>query len=130
MIQQEFAAKAKTILEPDDNVIVLAVAGSWLTNELDEFSDLDLILVTNQKVSGDKSLMLDYAKRLGYRKGQSAYAVVINFSGKAFGYDNRDDKVQSFCIFALECLLCCCGNNPTRYRQCNTTSPIINKGKK
>jgi len=28
MIQQEFAAKAKTILEPDDNVIGLAVAGS------------------------------------------------------------------------------------------------------
>ncbi|HTN00038.1 MAG TPA: hypothetical protein VL088_14880 [Pedobacter sp.] len=65
MIQQEFADKAKTILELDENVIGLAVAGSWLANELDEFSDLDLILVTNQKVSGDKNLMLDYAKRLG-----------------------------------------------------------------
>jgi predicted nucleotidyltransferase len=65
MIQQEFADKAKTILEPDDNVIGLAVAGSWLTNEIDEFSDLDLILVTEQKISHDKNLMLDYAKRLG-----------------------------------------------------------------
>ena len=65
MIQAEFANRAKTILEPDDNVIGLAVAGSWLTNEIDEFSDLDLILVTQQKVSGDKNLMLDYAKRLG-----------------------------------------------------------------
>jgi predicted nucleotidyltransferase len=65
MIQQEFADKAKTILEPDDNVIGLAVAGSWLTNEIDEFSDLDLILVTRQKISTDKMLMLDYAKRLG-----------------------------------------------------------------
>ncbi|MFC3559611.1 hypothetical protein [Pedobacter jamesrossensis] len=65
MIQQEFANKAKTILEPDSNVIGLAVAGSWLTNELDEFSDLDLILVTKQKVSGEKNLMIDYAKRLG-----------------------------------------------------------------
>jgi hypothetical protein len=65
MIQAEFANKAKTILEPDDNVIGLAVAGSWLTNEIDEFSDLDLILVTRQKVSGDKALMLEYAKRLG-----------------------------------------------------------------
>ena len=65
MIQQEFAGKAKTILETDDNVIGLAVAGSWLTNEIDEFSDLDLILVTQQKISGDKNLMLDYAKRLG-----------------------------------------------------------------
>lgn len=34
MIQREFADKAKKILEPDDNVIGLAVAGSWLTNEL------------------------------------------------------------------------------------------------
>lgn len=65
MIQREFADKAKAILEPDDNVIGLAVAGSWLTNEIDEFSDLDLILVTKQKISNDKNLMLDYAKRLG-----------------------------------------------------------------
>jgi predicted nucleotidyltransferase len=65
MIQREFADKAKTIFESDDNVIGLAVAGSWLTNEIDEFSDLDLILVTKRKISNDKNLMLDYAKRLG-----------------------------------------------------------------
>jgi hypothetical protein len=65
MIQHEFANKAKTILEPDDNVIGLAVAGSWLTNELDDYSDLDLILVTRQKISDDKNLMLEYAKKLG-----------------------------------------------------------------
>jgi hypothetical protein len=65
MIQFEFAHRAKITLEPDDNVIGLAVAGSWLTNEIDEFSDLDLILVTEQKISHDKNLMLDYAKRLG-----------------------------------------------------------------
>lgn len=65
MIQQVFAYKAKSILEPDDNVIGLAVAGSWLTNEIDEFSDLDLIIVTKQKISDNKNLMLDYAKRLG-----------------------------------------------------------------
>ncbi|MFN8336369.1 MAG: nucleotidyltransferase domain-containing protein [Cyclobacteriaceae bacterium] len=65
MIQVEFANRAKTILEPDSNVIGLAVAGSWLTNDIDEFSDLDLILVTQQKISGNKHLMLDYAKKLG-----------------------------------------------------------------
>ncbi len=65
MIQLEFANKAKKILEPDDNIIGLAVAGSWLTNEIDEFSDLDLIIVTKQKISTDKNLMLNYAKRLG-----------------------------------------------------------------
>ncbi|WP_197083997.1 aminoglycoside 6-adenylyltransferase [Sphingobacterium sp. Ag1] len=65
MIQQAFAYKAKEILEPDDNVIGLAIAGSWLTNEIDDFSDLDLILVTRQRISNDRNLMLDYAKRLG-----------------------------------------------------------------
>lgn len=65
MIQIAFANKAKDILAPDDNVIGLAVAGSWLTNELDEFSDLDLILVTKNKVSEDKNAMLAYAKRMG-----------------------------------------------------------------
>jgi len=65
MIQVEFANRAKKILEPDDNIIGLAVAGSWLTNEIDEFSDLDLILVTEQKISSDKNLMIDYAKKLG-----------------------------------------------------------------
>ena len=65
MIQREFVNKAKTILETDDNVIGLAVAGSWITNKMDEFSDLDLILVTKKKISHDKNLMLDYAKRLG-----------------------------------------------------------------
>ncbi len=55
MIQEEFANRAKSILEKDDNVIGLAVAGSWLTNEMDKFSDLDLILITQQKVSGNKN---------------------------------------------------------------------------
>jgi hypothetical protein len=64
-MQRAFAYQAKAILEPDDNVIGLAAAGSWLSDELDEFSDLDLILVTRQKVSHSKDLMLDYAKRLG-----------------------------------------------------------------
>jgi hypothetical protein len=65
MIQKQFATHAKNIMESDDNVIGLAAAGSWITDELDEFSDLDLILVTRQKISDDKTMMLDYAKRLG-----------------------------------------------------------------
>ncbi|MFC7347906.1 hypothetical protein ACFQO9_14355 [Chryseobacterium zhengzhouense] len=65
MIQQEFAYNAKKILESDDNVIGLAVAGSWLTDEIDQFSDLDLILVTEHKISNDKNVMLEYAKKLG-----------------------------------------------------------------
>lgn len=65
MIQIEFANRAKKILAKDQNVIGLLVGGSWLSDELDEFSDLDLILVTDEKVSHQKSKMLDYARRLG-----------------------------------------------------------------
>lgn len=65
MIQKEFADRATEILKGDKDVLGLAVAGSWLTNEIDEFSDLDLILVTQNKVSGDKQKMLTYANQLG-----------------------------------------------------------------
>ncbi|HEX8574889.1 MAG TPA: hypothetical protein VF677_01205 [Flavobacterium sp.] len=65
MIQKEFADRATAILKNDQNVIGLAVAGSWLTNEMDVFSDLDLILVTKERVAGDKNKMLSYARRLG-----------------------------------------------------------------
>jgi predicted nucleotidyltransferase len=65
MKQVEFAERAKRILKEDKSVIGLAVAGSWLTIELDEFSDLDLILVTHDKISEDKGKMLDIAGRLG-----------------------------------------------------------------
>lgn len=65
MKQVEFAIRAKTVLEPDVQVIGLAVGGSWLTNDMDEFSDLDLILVTSRRISDDKNAMLNYAKRLG-----------------------------------------------------------------
>ena len=65
MIQGQFANKAAEILKYDENVLGLAVAGSWLTNEMDAFSDLDLILVTKEKISDDKDKMLNYAKRFG-----------------------------------------------------------------
>jgi hypothetical protein len=53
------------LVKKDESVIGLAVGGSWLSNEIDEFSDLDLILVTKEKVSADKSKMLQYGNRLG-----------------------------------------------------------------
>lgn len=65
MIQTEFAYRAKKILETDPAIIGLAVGGSWLSDEIDEFSDLDLVVVTKEKITGDKNRMLDYAKRLG-----------------------------------------------------------------
>jgi hypothetical protein len=65
MIQIEFAERAKKLLENDNSILGLAVAGSWLTHEVDEFSDLDLILVTKEKIGGDRAKMLDFARRLG-----------------------------------------------------------------
>lgn len=65
MIQIQFANKAKQVLEQDENVIGLAVAGSWLTNELDEFSDVDLILITKETISDNKDKMIAYAKSIG-----------------------------------------------------------------
>jgi predicted nucleotidyltransferase len=65
MIQKEFADKVVEIVKGDNNVIGLAVAGSWVTEELDEFSDVDLILITKKKIAGDKEKMMAYAKSFG-----------------------------------------------------------------
>ncbi|HRO71821.1 MAG TPA: nucleotidyltransferase domain-containing protein, partial [Chitinophagaceae bacterium] len=65
MIQKQFADKITRILKDDPSVMGLAAAGSWMTNELDEYSDLDLVLVTKHRVSGDTNLMLSYAERFG-----------------------------------------------------------------
>jgi predicted nucleotidyltransferase len=65
MIQKQFADKVTSIVKHDPSIIGLAVAGSWLTNEIDEFSDLDLILVTKEKISAGKEKMLDYANQFG-----------------------------------------------------------------
>ena len=64
-IQVQFANKVAEILKRDASVIGLAVAGSWLTNEIDEFSDLDLIVVTKEKITDDKTKMLVYANSFG-----------------------------------------------------------------
>lgn len=65
MIQKLFAEKVSKIVAKDETLIGLAVAGSWLTNEIDEFSDLDLILVTKEKITDDKTRMIDYASQYG-----------------------------------------------------------------
>lgn len=41
------------------------MAGSWISNEIDEYSDLDLVLVTKYKIAGNKDKMLDTARRFG-----------------------------------------------------------------
>ncbi len=65
MVQQQFINKATDVIKKDDSIIGLAIGGSWLTNEVDEYSDLDLTLVTKEKVSDDLTKMLQYAVGFG-----------------------------------------------------------------
>ena len=46
MKQIEFAHNSNTILEIDDNIINLTMGGTWLINEIDEYSDLDKLKLT------------------------------------------------------------------------------------
>src|SRR5689334_1349887 len=65
MIQRQFADNVVNLLRDDQQVIGVAVAGSWLTDEIDQFSDLDLILVTRDKIADSKEKMVAYADRFG-----------------------------------------------------------------
>ncbi len=64
-IQKNFAEKVVKVVQKDESIIGLAVAGSWINDELDEYSDLDLILITKEKITGDKERMIVYAKSFG-----------------------------------------------------------------
>jgi predicted nucleotidyltransferase len=65
LIQKKFADRVVEIIKNDKNVIGVALGGSMITNEIDEFSDLDIVLVTANKISVDKEKMLTYANRFG-----------------------------------------------------------------
>lgn len=62
---KEFVDKVIKIIQTDENVLGLAVAGSWITNEIDEFSDLDLVLVTKEKIAPNQDKMIVFASKLG-----------------------------------------------------------------
>ena len=52
------------IVKSDPVIIGLAAGGSWIGEELDEFSDLDLVLVTREKI-GTREKMLAFAQSFG-----------------------------------------------------------------
>jgi hypothetical protein len=64
-MHKKFAEKVVNVLRDDPTIIGLAGAGSWITNEIDEWSDLDLIVVTTDNLNADKSKMVEYANRFG-----------------------------------------------------------------
>lgn len=65
MMHQQFADRAARVLQDDPAVVGLAAGGSWLEGAIDEYSDLDLVLVTEERISHDKTAMLGYAGRMG-----------------------------------------------------------------
>jgi len=65
MIHHDFLNRTIEKLKLDNFAIGLAVAGSYITDEIDEFSDLDLVLVTSQKVAPNYNKMNDYANKFG-----------------------------------------------------------------
>lgn len=65
MKQKQFIHQVVESIKDDKNVIGLAVAGSLITDEIDEFSDVDLVLVTVDNVSNDFAKMENYAKSFG-----------------------------------------------------------------
>lgn len=65
MIQQDFAKRVANLVSSDSSIIGLAVAGSWADDELDEYSDLDLVLVTREKIGGNREKMIRFAKTCG-----------------------------------------------------------------
>ena len=75
MIQREFADKAKTILEPDDNVIGLAVADSWLTNEIDEFSEESQFHIAVRNVQNGSVVTIRFDDKQGNTRGYSRLCV-------------------------------------------------------
>jgi hypothetical protein len=64
MIQQDFAQRVLRSVKEEPAIIGLAVAGSWISSEIDEYSDLDLILFTIDKLQG-RDKMLSYAEKFG-----------------------------------------------------------------
>jgi hypothetical protein len=65
MIQRAFAQQLTKKIKDHPDVLGLAAGGSWTTNEIDAFSDLDLVLVTRTKISADKERMIAMASGFG-----------------------------------------------------------------
>jgi hypothetical protein len=65
MIQHEFVNRAIEIAKAEQSIAGLAAGGSWIGNQIDEFSDVDLVLITQELVSDSFDKMYSYAARFG-----------------------------------------------------------------
>jgi predicted nucleotidyltransferase len=62
---KSFITKAIEQIQQDSDAVGLAAGGSWASGEVDAYSDLDLVLITNQKIAPELSKMQEYATGLG-----------------------------------------------------------------
>ncbi|KAB7730283.1 nucleotidyltransferase domain-containing protein [Rudanella paleaurantiibacter] len=62
---QPFVDSVISALQTDPNALGLAVGGSWISGDMDAYSDLDLVLVTAVPVAPDLGQMRAYAARFG-----------------------------------------------------------------
>ncbi len=65
MFQKQFAENVVQILATEASVLGLAAGGSWISDTLDAFSDLDLVVVTKEKITDNKADMIHIAQKLG-----------------------------------------------------------------
>jgi len=64
-MHNNFVKKVIEKVKVDPTIVGLAVGGSWINNQIDNFSDIDLVLITEQTVSDRFDKMYDYAKGFG-----------------------------------------------------------------
>lgn len=60
---ESFIEKVKAQAEADASILAVAAAGSAITGETDEFSDLDLVIVTRTAIAPDAEKMRAFAAR-------------------------------------------------------------------
>jgi hypothetical protein len=65
-MQQDFLKKAVECWSADPGVLGIAVAGSWIDQQIDKYSDLDFVVVTSKNISGNVDAMRSFATRPGH----------------------------------------------------------------
>lgn len=64
-MHRDFVEKVLEIVKTDPTIVGLAAGGSWINNQIDEFSDIDFVLITDQLVSDSLERMVEYALKFG-----------------------------------------------------------------
>ena len=89
---EQFVSRTVENLKADSRFLGLAIAGSWVRDEIDEFSDLDLIVVCENDFVPDLPGMQSVARRLG--------TLISSFTGEHVG-----EPTLLICLFDIESLV-------------------------